>query len=223
MRKENQISLTLTTSLFQIGILNQEPNGWSVWSPKFLDEKLPGFYETKIKALEEATDKSVESLVECIKTVTYEKYKTYEGMVEAPLKPNQVFVFGANTEGRHGAGAAKFALNHCGAKYGNPSGPQGQSYAIITKDLTKKVHPSISEEEIISQIKILYSYAAAFPEKEFLVAYSAGGTNLNAYSTQQMVDMFGKHFTPPANIVFEKEFFELMKPHILNNVLRKFI
>jgi hypothetical protein len=50
------------------------------------------------------------------------------------LLQNEIFVFGSNTEGRHGAGAAKTAMVW-GAEYGKNSGRQGQTYAIITKDL----------------------------------------------------------------------------------------
>lgn len=45
-----------------------------------------------------------------------------------------IFVFGSNLSGIHGAGAAKFAVIHHGAIYGNGIGPQGSSYAIPTKD-----------------------------------------------------------------------------------------
>lgn len=39
----------------------------------------------------------------------------------------QIFVFGSNTEGRHGAGSALFARQYCNAECGNPQGRQGQS------------------------------------------------------------------------------------------------
>lgn len=47
---------------------------------------------------------------------------------------SEIFVFSSNLSGIHGAGAAKFALQHYGAIYGNGIGPQGESYAIPTKD-----------------------------------------------------------------------------------------
>jgi hypothetical protein len=34
------------------------------------------------------------------------------------LQDNQIFVFGSNTQGKHGAGAAFTARNKFGAKYG---------------------------------------------------------------------------------------------------------
>jgi len=75
------------------------------------------------------------------------------------LPNNGIFVFGSNTEVRHGLGSALTAKQNFGAIYGQSSGRQGQSYAIITKDLHKKFHPSISKEQISSQIKDLYQYA----------------------------------------------------------------
>lgn len=56
----------------------------------------------------------------------------------------QIFVFGSNLAGRHGAGAAKAALDHYGAIFGQGSGRQGQSYAIPTKD-GRPGTPSLSE------------------------------------------------------------------------------
>jgi hypothetical protein len=45
-----------------------------------------------------------------------------------------IFVFGSNEAGRHGAGAAKFALRHKRAVYGLGFGPAGDSFAIPTMD-----------------------------------------------------------------------------------------
>jgi hypothetical protein len=139
--------------------------------------------------------------------------KTYTGMINS-LEPNQIFVFGSNTQGRHGKGAALIAKNKFGAEYGNPEGPQGQSYAIITKDLTKRTHPSRTPEQIKEQIHNLYEYARENPDKEFLVAYSGTGQNLNAYSNQEMADMFNSE-SIPNNIVFEQSFNELISTKVV--------
>ena len=50
------------------------------------------------------------------------------------LQPGQIFVFGSNHFGHHAGGAARFALDHFGAKWGNGEGLQGQSYAIPTME-----------------------------------------------------------------------------------------
>jgi len=49
------------------------------------------------------------------------------------LKENEIFVFGSNEAGIHGAGAAKLARK-VGAKLGVGVGLSGNSYAIPTKD-----------------------------------------------------------------------------------------
>lgn len=46
------------------------------------------------------------------------------------LGPDEVFVFGSKPNGHHKSGAAKFALEHCGAIYGHGEGFYGNSYAI---------------------------------------------------------------------------------------------
>ena len=76
--------------------------------------------------------------------------KFYKGDIEP--SENTIFVFGSNPEGRHGAGAAKTAIEKFGAIYGQGEGLQGNSYAIPTKDLRVKEnngYRSISEKEII--------------------------------------------------------------------------
>lgn len=135
--------------------------------------------------------------------------KTYKGEI-TKLKPNQIFVFGSNLEGRHGRGSALVAKQRFGAIYGQAYGLQGQSYAIVTKDLTKKVHPSISSSYIIEQIKKLYEFAIKNTELEFIIIYSGTKINLNGYSNQEMADMFSE-FEIPKNIIFEYEFSKLLK------------
>ena len=130
--------------------------------------------------------------------------KTYVGKIEK-LKDNEIFIFGSNFQGRHGKGSAKFALDKCGAKYGNPSGIQGKSYAIITKDLTKRKHPSVDSWFIMQQIEELYEFAKKYPNLDFLVAYSGTGTNLNGYSNKEMIRFFTS-FNIPENIVFNIDF-----------------
>lgn len=85
-------------------------------------------------------------------------------MVEFLLQ-NEIFVFGSNTEGRHGAGAAKTAMAW-GAKYGQNSGRQGQTYAIITKDLRTGF---IGWDFIRVQLEVLMKYAQKNDDLVFLL------------------------------------------------------
>lgn len=140
--------------------------------------------------------------------------KTYEGNI-TELNKNQIFVFGSNTQGRHGLGSAKLAREKFGAIYGKSKGLQGNSYAIVTKDLTNK-NPlkSISRDQIISQITELYEFARNNPELEFFVAYSGKGRNLNGYSPLEMSQMFAAPKDIPENIVFEVEFSKFINYHL---------
>lgn len=143
--------------------------------------------------------------------------KFYNGYIKE-LNENQIFVFGSNPEGRHGAGTAKIALNNFGALYGNGRGPQGQSYALPTKNLSKGYFEqssgirydryglkSISKEQIIENIKELYDYAASRPDKDFLIAYTYEDMNLNGYTGDEMFEMFSS-IEIPNNIVFNDSF-----------------
>lgn len=127
------------------------------------------------------------------------------------LPNHSIFVFGSNTQGKHGKGAALTAWSKFGATYGQPIGCQGDSYAIVTKDLTMQNHPSVYSTHIEFQIKILYEYAKSKAHLSFYVAYSGEGTNLNGWTPQQMADMFSS-FPIPENMVFEEEFAKLLKP-----------
>lgn len=57
-----------------------------------------------------------------------------------------IFVFGSNLAGIHGAGAAAYAYNHCGAQWHVGEGLTGRAYALPTKDknLQTRSYPDIS-------------------------------------------------------------------------------
>lgn len=87
-------------------------------------------------------------------------------MVVTELKENQIFVFGSNFQGAHGAGAARDAMKW-GAKMGVPMGPQGQTYAIVTKDL--RDGSFVGWDYVSIQLMCLDHYALAHPDREFLL------------------------------------------------------
>lgn len=138
--------------------------------------------------------------------------KTYKGLItkRSDIPENGIYVFGSNTEGRHGKGSAQVARIYFGAIKGVAEGPQGRSYAIITKNLRANNHPSVSRNRIGYSILSLYKYALQHPNNDFYVAYTAMGTNLNGYSPKDMAEMFSSH-PIPENMVFEEEFAKLLK------------
>ena len=122
---------------------------------------------------------------------------------------NTIFVFGSNTEGRHGAGAAKVAREKFGAIYGQGQGLQGNAYALPTKDLRVKENRglrSISKEDIVESIKKLYETARQHPFKMFKIAYrNTHSISLNGYTGLEMIDMFLEAGPIPDNIIFSQE------------------
>jgi hypothetical protein len=135
--------------------------------------------------------------------------ETYSGKLNGPETDKDIFVFGSNPEGRHGKGAALTALRKYGAKMGKGSGWHGQSYGIITKDLRKKKHPSISEDSITRQISKLYDVARKNSDYKFYIAYHGSKRNLNGYSPVEMATMF-RQLPIPSNIIFEEGFDKLV-------------
>lgn len=122
------------------------------------------------------------------------------------LEENQIFVFGSNTEGRHGKGAAKYAKDKFGAIQGQPYGIQGQSYAIITKEL-RKWKPQITEAHVAHQIKLFFQFAIKNLTLEFLVTKI--GTGLGGFKTHQMRSLFRNEISNsglPNNVLLPKEF-----------------
>lgn len=139
---------------------------------------------------------------------------------------NTIFVFGSNPEGRHGAGAAKVAREKFGAIYGQGEGLQGNAYALPTKDLRVTENRglrSISESQIIENIKKLYETARQNPDKQFKVAYrNTDRASLNGYTGLEMIDMFLKAGSIPTNIVFSKEWIDTGKFNLSKGELEDF-
>lgn len=114
----------------------------------------------------------------------------------SPTGP-EIFVFGSNEAGRHGAGAAKAAKIQFGAVYGVGRGPTGQSYAIPTKDKDLR---TLSLEKIEKSVNDFLDYARLYPEKTFFVTRI--GCDLAGYKNEDVAPMFKN---APANCSFAKE------------------
>jgi len=161
--------------------------------------------------------------------------RTYTGFV-TELKSNEVFVFGSNLDGFHGAGAAGYASfgvpgnqwrkfdyanqsngwkgkwNVKGVGEGLQEGTEGKSYALPTVNRIQD-RDNYPKEKIRESIARLYECARQHPELDFLIAYRHDGTRLlNGYSIEEMAEMFGNPKYIPDNIVFEVEFYKLIVP-----------
>ncbi len=104
-------------------------------------------------------------------------------------------VFGSNTAGRHGAGAALYALRHEGAKYGIGVGRQGNSYAIPTKDSQIQTLPLKEIEVYVMQF---CDYAFTHSELEFQVTQI--GCGLAGLKAKDIAPMFA---AAPNNCLFD--------------------
>jgi hypothetical protein len=100
------------------------------------------------------------------------------------LEPNQIFVFGSNEAGRHGAGAAKTAVKW-GAIYGVGEGLKGQTYAIPTKD---KNIETLNLEYINDYVVNFYHFAKINIDLDFLVTEI--GCGLAGLTPEQIAPMF---------------------------------
>ena len=100
------------------------------------------------------------------------------------LARNEIFVFGSNLQGIHGAGAAKQALRW-GAVLGQGEGLRGNTYAIPTK-VTPWQQRSL--EDIQDSVWSFLDVANGFPCLKFLVTEI--GCGLAGYMPPQIAPMF---------------------------------
>jgi hypothetical protein len=156
------------------------------------------------------------------------------GAFVSALAPNDVFVFGSNLQGFHGAGSAGFASfgkpgnvwraenyaakpdgwqglwNVKGIGEGLQEGTQGTSYALPTV-----VHAgdklSINPEQMVENMRRMYDAAAANPDKRFLVAGDTSGRLLNGYTHEQMAAMYLRAGPIPGNVIFSATYTELLR------------
>lgn len=105
-----------------------------------------------------------------------------------------IFVFGSNLAGRHGAGAARFAMQKHGAIYGQGIGLQGNSYGIPTKDRAIETLPL---EEVRRHVDNFIIFAKSRPDLTFYV--TPIGCGLAGYKRPQIRPMFANM---PANCRF---------------------
>lgn len=135
--------------------------------------------------------------------------KHYTGNITP--EPGTIFVFGSNTEGRHGAGSALVAVKQFGAVYGVPRGLQGNAYGLITTELGS--HDLYPLEWIEENIKELYQVARNLPEKKFMVAYRSqpDEKTLCGYTGRQLFNCFLRAGDIPDNIYFSEEWYNMVK------------
>jgi len=123
------------------------------------------------------------------------------------LLPNQIFVFGSNLKGAHGAGAARLAEEKFGAVFGQGVGLQGNSYALPTKDYNLS---TLHLSEIQPYVDELWQFAKNNQTLQFLI--TKVGCGLAGYSVEDVAPLFYK-FIALDNITLPQEFTDIVAPY----------
>ncbi len=97
----------------------------------------------------------------------------------------EIFCFGSNLAGIHGAGAAAYARKHHGAILGQGIGLQGNSYGIPTKD--ERIH-TLPKEAILKHVVVFIEFAKAHPEMTFNI--TRVGCGLAGYTDSDIAPLF---------------------------------
>jgi len=97
----------------------------------------------------------------------------------------EIFVFGSNLAGVHGAGAAKAARNIYGARLGTGVGMTGRAYAIPTKDHHIKTLPI---DEIAVYVEQFVAFTQEKNDMEFFI--TRVGCGLAGYKDEQIAPLF---------------------------------
>lgn len=113
------------------------------------------------------------------------------------LADGEIFVFGSNSSGAHGGGAARYAYDHFGAVWGQASGLQGRSYGIDT----------MSGLAVLAvEVATFVRFAADNPQFTFLVTEI--GTGIAGFAPEQIAPLFAGDL--PANVVLPDAFDRLL-------------
>ena len=109
------------------------------------------------------------------------------------LAYGEIFVFGSNLAGRHGAGAARLAAQKFGAVYGVGEGLTGRSYAFptLTAQLRRRTPAALARSAAT-----FLGTARQHPELTFLL--TKVGCGLAGYDEQDMAALFKN---APPNVV----------------------
>lgn len=101
------------------------------------------------------------------------------------LRGDEIFVFGSNESGIHGAGAAKTALKW-GARWGQASGLQGNTYGIPT--VKKNIAGKLPLESIGRHVDTFIDFARRKQNLVFLVTEI--GCGLAGWTVKDIAPLF---------------------------------
>jgi len=116
------------------------------------------------------------------------------------LKENEIFVFGSNLGGMHAGGAARAAMDHYGAMWGQGVGLQGQSYAIPT------MHGGV--DVIKPYVDEFVAFARQHPELRFLVTRI--GCGIAGFAVEEIAPLFADAIDDE-NIILPEDFVKVIE------------
>ena len=116
------------------------------------------------------------------------------------LANNEIFVFGSNLRGAHAGGAARAALEHFGAVWGQGVGLQGQSYAIPTMQG--------GVETIAPYVDDFIGFAKTHRDLKFYVTAIACG--IAGFSAEEIAPLF-RSAVSEENICLPDSFWEVLQ------------
>jgi len=123
------------------------------------------------------------------------------------LNPGEVFVFGSNKAGTHGAGAARMAHSLFGAPHAAGVGRISKyTYAIPTKGWSLEV---LKLEEIQKYVDQFMQHAEQESHNTFLVTEI--GCGLAGYTPKDIAPMFEKAVYL-SNVHLPKSFWKILRP-----------
>lgn len=108
----------------------------------------------------------------------------------------EIFVFGSNLSGIHGAGAARYAWKNLGAKWGVGEGATGSCYAIPTKE--KDVHTPRTLSEVRFSVDKFLQCSRTSPNFNFKVTRI--GCGLAGFRDENIAPLFAN---APDNCFFD--------------------
>jgi len=114
----------------------------------------------------------------------------------------EIFVFGSNERGIHGAGAAQYAHQYHGAIWGQGIGLQGNSYGIPTKDWHIQTLPL---PKINQYVQDFIQFAIDNPNLTFNVTKI--GCGLAGYKNKDIAPMFKN---APSNCILDPDWVTLI-------------
>ena len=115
-------------------------------------------------------------------------YTFYPSGFFARLEEDEIFAFGSNIQGIHGAGAAKYAKLRLGAIQGQGFGRQGQCFAIPTRELIGKKMVTLPLERIVPYVDAFRRYTQSNDHLSFLV--TPLGTGLAKLEDKDIAPLF---------------------------------